>query len=107
MTLDTKKFVLVQMMWIGISLAVSIALSLLLPFPVSLLAIIAILILISYVIRRRQMQGMEFSRGKRFGILGTSTSNRASYYCINCGTKHNKAACPFCGSKLKKASFGS
>ena len=25
-----------------------------------------------------------------------------SYYCMNCGTKHNQAACPKCGSKMKR-----
>jgi rubrerythrin len=27
------------------------------------------------------------------------------FYCINCGTKHNKVSCPKCGSKMKKAGF--
>jgi rubrerythrin len=44
-----------------------------------------------------------------WSFFGTSSSfgNRSiiNYYCMNCGTKHNDAACPNCGSKLKKAGF--
>jgi DNA-directed RNA polymerase subunit RPC12/RpoP len=25
-----------------------------------------------------------------------------NYYCMNCGLKHNRAACPKCGSKMKR-----
>jgi hypothetical protein len=24
------------------------------------------------------------------------------YYCMSCGTKHKEAACPKCGSKMKR-----
>jgi hypothetical protein len=33
------------------------------------------------------------------------SQSSVNYYCINCGTKHNQASCPNCGSKLKKAGF--
>jgi rRNA maturation endonuclease Nob1 len=40
-----------------------------------------------------------------FGSSPGSANQGVNYYCINCGTKHNQAACPNCGSKLKKAGF--
>jgi rubrerythrin len=32
-------------------------------------------------------------------MFGDSSLN---YYCMSCGTKHKEAACPKCGSKMKR-----
>ena len=40
----------------------------------------------------------------RMGMSGTTTmfsSNTLNYYCMSCGTKHNQASCPKCGSKIR------
>jgi hypothetical protein len=85
-----------QMMWFGISIAISLTISILLPFPISLVTIIGVFILLSFYMRRRMM--------RRMGIGGTGMfgDNSMNYYCMSCGTKHKEAACPKCGSKMKR-----
>jgi hypothetical protein len=83
--------------WIGISLGIILAISLFVPFPYSLPIIIVVLILLSFYMRKRAL--------RRMGISGTTSmfgSSSLSYYCMTCGTKHNQAACPKCGSKMKR-----
>jgi rubrerythrin len=36
---------------------------------------------------------------------GLGGSKGVEYYCMSCGTKHNKAACPNCGSRMKRVGF--
>jgi rubrerythrin len=44
--------------------------------------------------------------GQQGSMFGNPFAQKGiDYYCINCGTKHNKVACPNCGSKMKKAGF--
>jgi hypothetical protein len=102
---NTKKFLKVQLMWIAISLGISLALAFLLPFPFDIIAIIAVFLSINYFIRQRQMRRMGLNAWSFFGSAPGSGKQGVNYYCINCGTKHNQAACPNCGSKLKKAGF--
>ncbi|MFL6359237.1 MAG: hypothetical protein ACJ71M_05980 [Nitrososphaeraceae archaeon] len=41
-----------------------------------------------------------------YSMFGSMSSmfgeNSLNYYCMSCGTKHKKAACPKCGSKMKR-----
>jgi len=92
-----------QMMWFAISIAISITISILLPFPLSLVTIIGVFILLSFYMRKRMMSRMGVGGGGMFGS-GSSMfgDNSLNYYCMGCGTKHNQAACPKCGSKMKK-----
>ena len=92
------------MMWLGISIAISIAISLLLPFPISLVVIIGVFILLNLYMRKRMMRRIR--GGGAGGMFGQMSSmfgdNSLKYYCMSCGTKHNQAACPKCGSKIKR-----
>ena len=92
-------------MWIAISMAISLALAFLLPFPFDIIAIIAVFLSVNYFIRQRQMRKMGLSAWSFFGSSLGAKNQGVNYYCINCGTKHNQASCPNCGSKLKKAAF--
>ena len=104
MDADAKKFLIIQVIWIGISLAISIALSFLLPFPLSILGVIGVFLLINFGLRRRQLK-MGLS-GIGFSVLGSNNnSSGINYYCMNCGSKHREASCPYCGSKVKRAGF--
>ena len=47
------------------------------------------------------MKRMGFGMGN-FSMFGSSSVN---YYCMSCGTKHNDAACPRCGSKMKRVGW--
>jgi type III secretory pathway component EscV len=100
-----KRFLKVQLMWIAISIAISLALAFILPFPFDIIAIIAVFLSINYFIRQRQMRKMGLNAWSIFGSAQGSGKRGVNYFCINCGTKHNQAACPNCGSKLKKAGF--
>jgi hypothetical protein len=92
-------------MWIAISIAISLALAFILPFPFDIIAIISVFLGINYFIRQRQMKKMGLNAWSFFGSAPGPGNQSVYYYCINCGTKHNQAACPNCGSKLKKAAF--
>jgi hypothetical protein len=87
----------------GISFGISIAISLLLPFPISLAAIFGVFILLNFYMRKRMMRRM--GMGGTFGSMSSSSmfgDNSLKYYCMSCGTKHKLAACPKCGSKMKR-----
>jgi hypothetical protein len=98
-----------QLVWTGIYFGIAIAVTFLfpLPFPYSFLVLFAIIVPLSLYRRRRFLKklgigdGTFFSSGSMFGPKGVD------YYCINCETKHRQIACPNCGSKMKKAGFGS
>jgi len=106
MDADAKKFLIIQVICLGISLAISIALSFLLPFQLSIIAVIAVIILLfNFAIRRRQIRKMGLSGGG-FSLLGSnSNSSGIKYYCMNCGSEHREASCPYCGPKVKRAGF--
>jgi hypothetical protein len=47
--------------------------------------------------------------GMRGGMSGSTSSSYSmfgdtflKYYCMSCGTPHKQAACPKCGSKMKR-----
>jgi hypothetical protein len=101
-----KRFLKIQLIWIGISIAISLALAYILPFPFDIIAIVGVFLSINYFIRQRQMRRMGLNAWSFFGSSSSSFGKQSiNYYCMNCGTKHNEAACPKCGSKLKKAGF--
>jgi hypothetical protein len=85
------------MMWFGISIAISLIISILLPFPISLVTIIGVFILLNFYMRNRMIRRMGTGGGT--GMFGDNSLN---YYCMSCGTKHKEAACPKCGSKMKR-----
>jgi hypothetical protein len=99
--------------WMGISLALSLAISFILPFPWSLAVVIGVFLLLDfYLIRnasRRMRNGYNdsafdslsslFSRGNGSRVV---SNGALKYYCISCGAQHKQAACPICGSKMKK-----
>lgn len=105
----TKRFMLNQLMWIGIYFGISIGISIAaaqagLEWPIPLILIVAVIFGIAFWRRRSMMRRMG-QGGSFFGSGDPFGSRGIDYYCMNCGTKHNKAACPNCGSKLKKAGF--
>ena len=105
---NNRQFMLNQMVWLGISLAISLAISMIVPFPISLVAIIGVFILLNIFMRRMMMKRTGISGGSGKGLFGYGGSGAGvsdsslKYYCMNCGTQHSKAACPKCGSKLKR-----
>ena len=101
---STEYFLKVQLVWIGISLAISLALSVLLPFPLSLIAIIGVIIGLTYYQRRKMLRNAG-AYGSQMRFMGAEKSSEVNFYCIACTTKHREASCPKCGSKMKRAGF--
>ena len=97
---SNRDFLSQQLLWIAISLGISLAISLFIPFPFSLPIIIAVFILLSFYMRKRALKKMGLSGSSMFG--GYSSGSSLSDHCMSCGTKHNQAACPRCGSKMKR-----
>lgn len=103
---NNKQFVFNQVIWMGISFGISIAVSMLVPFPISLVIIMGVFILLNLYMRNRIMRRM--GSGTLFGSMSSSSmfsGNSITYYCMSCGMQHKQAACPKCGSKMKRAGF--
>lgn len=102
---SNRQFLFTLLLWLGITLAISLAISLLLPFPVSLITIIGIIILLNFYIGWRMIRRMGMGRGGAgiFGSISSMSENSSvKYYCMSCGVQHRQAACPRCGSKMKR-----
>jgi hypothetical protein len=106
---SNRQFLFTQLLWLGITLVISLAISSLLPFPVSLVTIIGVIILLNFYMGRRMMRRMGMGGGRGRGAAGIfdatsslSENSRVKYYCMSCGVQHKQAACPRCGSKMKR-----
>ena len=103
---NNRQFLGSQITWIGLSFGLSLAISMLVPFPISIVAILAVFILVNYYVRRRTMKtmGTGGSWAGRLGTFGRTNDGGGilKYYCMNCGTPHREPACPKCGSKMKR-----
>jgi len=96
--------VISQVVWLGIFLAISFGISMILPFPTSLVVIIGVFILLNMYRRKTIMKRMGVG-GPGIFSSGTATgAGSLKYYCMSCGTEHKEAACPKCGSKMKRVS---
>jgi hypothetical protein len=107
---DTKRFLTHRLKWIGLYLGISLVLVLVLPAPYDLISVFSLYILVNYL----RIRGVIFKGyGKRGGIKdllsslipstsGNDQSNPLKYYCMSCGKEHREAACPNCGSKMKR-----
>ena len=107
MSANNRQFLVSQIIWMGVSIGISLTISMLVPFPISLVAIIGVFILLNFYMRKRMMRriGMGGGRIGMFGSMSPSSmlgDSSLKYYCISCGTQHKQAACPKCGSKMKR-----
>jgi len=101
MSVNNKQVLINQIIWMGISFGISIAISLLLPFPISLVTIIGLFLLLNFYMRNRMMRNMGVGMS---GSVSSSSmfGSTLRYYCMSCETEHKQAACPNCGSKMKR-----
>jgi hypothetical protein len=83
------------MAWLAISLGISIVISFLIPFPYSFVVIIGFFLGINYFMRKKQLRMM--GMGGMGSFLG-GRERAVTFYCVNCGFKHNDRSCPRCGS---------
>src|ERR671933_1579013 len=97
---NNKQFLMNQMMWFAISIAISITISILLPFPISLVTIMGVFILLNFYMRNRMMRKMGIGSGMLFGSMSSNSMfghSAVRYYCMSCGTQHKQVSCPKCG----------
>ena len=100
-----KQFFINQLVWIGIFFGISIMISMLIPFPISLVAVVGTFLLLNFYLRRRMIARMGSVKGTIMGGMFSPTSadgGSLKYYCMSCGMQHKQAACPVCGSKMKR-----
>jgi hypothetical protein len=107
MSANNRQFLVSQIIWMGVSIGISLTISMLVPFPISLVAIIGVFILLNFYMRKRMMRRIGMGGGGigMFGSMSPSSTvgdSSLKYYCISCGTQHKQAACPKCGSKMKR-----
>jgi hypothetical protein len=101
------RFLVETLVWISIYFGTAFIISRLLQFPYSLIIIMIAVIGLGFYRRLRYFQRIGQTKGSSSSYFGGMFRSQkfVNYYCINCGTNHKDAACPNCGSKLKKAVF--
>jgi hypothetical protein len=95
---SNKQILMGQIKWISIGLAISLGISFVVPFPFDLPIIIGVFIWLVFYMTKRAMRKVGVSGAP---LLGGKSSS-LNYYCMSCGKKYNEAACPTCGSKMKR-----
>lgn len=106
---NDKQFLLNQLKWMGVYIAIGVGIALVLPFPISLAGALGAFLLLNYIRARRMLKRAGMKNMKEFfKSLSASSSTYGGYspikyYCMSCGKEHKEIACPNCGSKMKRA----
>jgi hypothetical protein len=108
---EDKQFLIYQLKWIGVYIAIGFVISLVLPFPISLVGVLGAFIFINLIRARIMLKRLGIDMNEFFGSLSTSSSSSPSthgyrllkFYCMSCGKEHKEISCPNCGSKMKRA----
>jgi hypothetical protein len=104
---NDKQFLIYQLKWMGIYIAIGAVISLILPFPVSLLVALGAFFLLNLIRTRRMLKKAGVDIKGLFRSFSSASINggqysSVKYYCMNCGKEHREIACPNCGSKMKR-----
>src|ERR671923_292235 len=104
---NNKQFLIYQLKWMGIYIAMGAVISLVLPFPVSLLVALGAFFLLNLIRTRRMLKksGVDIRglfRSFSSASMGGGQYSPIKYYCMGCGKEHREIACPNCGSKMKR-----
>ena len=105
-----KQFLLYQLKWMGMYVAIGFAISLILPFPVSLVAALGAFLFLNFLRTRSMLKRTGIDMKEWFRSLRSSYSSSMygggytpiKYYCMSCGKEHKEIACPNCDSKMKR-----
>ena len=107
---NDKQFLLNQLKWMGVYIAIGVGIALVLPFPISLAGALGAILLLNYIRARRMLKRAGMKNMKEFfkSLSASSSSTYGGYspikyYCMSCGKEHKEIACPNCGSKMKRA----
>jgi hypothetical protein len=99
--MSNQEYLSQHLLWIGISLGIVFAILSYVPFPFSIPFAIASFFIVIFYLRKRVIKRIE-NKARMFHSSSNNNDQSLNYYCMACGTKHNDAACPKCGSKGKR-----
>jgi hypothetical protein len=104
---NDKQFLIYQLKWMGIYIAMGAAIALILPFPVSLFVALGAFFLLNFIRTRRILKraGVDIKglfRSLSSASIGGGQYTPIKYFCMSCGKEHKEIACPNCGSKMKR-----
>ena len=99
--MSSQEYLSQHLLWIGISLGIVFAILSYVPFPFSILFAIASFFIVIFYLRKRVIKRIK-NKARMFRSSSNNNDQHLNYYCMVCGTKHNDAACPKCGSKAKR-----
>ena len=105
---NDKRFLIYQLKWMSVYIAMCAAIALVLPFPVSLFVALGAFVLLNFIRTRRMLKRAGVDMKGLFRSFSSASMNGGQYtpikyYCMNCGKEHKEIACPSCGSKMKRA----
>ena len=104
---NDKRFLIYQLKWMSVYIAMGAALALVLPFPVSLFVALSAFVLLNFIRTRRMLKRAGVDMKGLFRSFSSASMNGGQYttikyYCMSCGKEHREIACPNCGSKMKR-----
>jgi hypothetical protein len=104
---NDKRFLIYQLKWMSVYIAMGAALALVLPFPVSLFVALGAFVLLNFIRTRRMLKRAGVDMKGLFRSSSSASMNGGQYtpikyYCMSCGKEHREIACSNCGSKMKR-----
>jgi hypothetical protein len=104
---NDKQFLIYQLKWMSVYIAMGAAIALVLPFPVSLFVALGAFVLLNFIRTRRMLKRARVDMKGLFRSFSSASMNGGQYtpikyYCMSCGKEHREIACPNCGSKMKR-----
>jgi hypothetical protein len=104
---NEKRFLIYQLKWMSVYIAMGAAIALVLPFPVSLFVALGAFVLLNFIRTRRMLKRAGVDMKGLFRLFSSASMNGGQYtpikyYCMSCGKEHREIACPNCGSKMKR-----
>jgi hypothetical protein len=99
---NDKRFLIYQLKWMSVYIAMGAAIALVLPFPVSLFVALGAFVLLNFIRTRRMLKRAGLFRSFSSASMNGGQYTPIKYYCMSCGKEHREIACPNCGSKMKR-----
>ena len=104
---NDKRFLIYQLKWMSVYIAMGAAIALVLPFPVSLFVALGAFVLLNFIRTRRMLKRAGVDMKGLFRSFSSASMNGGQYtpikyYCMSCGKEHREIACAKCGSKMKR-----
>jgi hypothetical protein len=111
---NDKRFAVHLLKWMIICIGIAVVAALVLPVIIFLAALTGMLILIRSIDKRSKRKKIPLRKDNKIAdffdvispilltVFRSNSIDECYYYCVDCGTKHEEAACPSYRSKFKK-----